>query len=309
MKRKSLGFFVPVAILSTVQIPVLADEAELREAEKEYRMYQKQFAGQPKHLASQLLYLAGKYQENGEREKAEAAFHEVIRMEKSIPNNEAEVASTTEHWATVLSTPRSVYSFPNGTSDAAQEAYMKEDRRLHKEVDLPRAELYRSEARQLSARVPLTHPQHFSNSVQEIRRYRSEGNKRQADALEAKVLAEIRAAKRGPNPEISLLARTLDQLGDARAGSYEPRGVTEYGGGGGTSAEQLKLEALQVWDMLPASDLSRIAAHRAMIQWYQKRGNTQKVNEQTTVLAQIMGTTDRNKLFPPRRPCYGCGRG
>jgi hypothetical protein len=75
------------------------------------------------------------------------------------------------------------------------------------------------------------------------------------------------------------------------------------------SAEKLKLKALTFWDKLPNSNPQKIRANRAMVEWYQMFGDAQKAALQTKQLAKIMGTTDQNTLFPPRRPCPGCGMG
>ena len=75
-------------------------------------------------------------------------------------------------------------------------------------------------------------------------------------------------------------------------------------------AEKYKQRAAQLADRLPDKDSNRIAQHTGLVYWYTLFGKSEKAQEHTKILEELLGTTDRAKLFPPRQPCPGmCGLG
>ena len=75
-------------------------------------------------------------------------------------------------------------------------------------------------------------------------------------------------------------------------------------------AEKYKQRAAQLADRLPDKDSNRIAQHTGLVYWYTLFGKSEKAQEHTKILEELLGTADRAKLFPPRQPCPGmCGLG
>jgi len=74
-------------------------------------------------------------------------------------------------------------------------------------------------------------------------------------------------------------------------------------------AEGLRLQALALYDRLPANNSVRLDAHRNIVFWYRHYGHDTAAKAQTDILAKLIGSNEPEKLFPAPPPCPACGMG
>ena len=159
-----------------------------------------------------------------------------------------------------------------------------------------------TEAKKLSQKLPITDRLRFTAQSNLISYTRWHINPGLAHKEEQELLAFARTKlKETKSPEeVYVLAGQIGALGVQNA-SGDNRNVPY--------AIKLNEEYLSQIDRLPKTDPRRIRAHRQAIKWYRRIGREDFAQHQTKQLAQLLGTNDLNKLFPPKRRCLGCGMG
>ncbi|MGD9682107.1 MAG: hypothetical protein AB7W16_13055 [Candidatus Obscuribacterales bacterium] len=300
MKKKTA--VILISMISTLIPPsVMAQDDAVRRAEAELRTFEQKFGKDNKDYYRRLLVLAAVYQENSMRDEADRTFHRALDAADGL--GASKIAEVMNYWAGVLRRPRRHYSFPRGTAPADQQKFILADRREH-EKDLVLAERILEDSRNLSTGLPKDDPNKFEASLSLVRRYRSEGKLREADALQREVRNQILDdATRTRDPaSLMRLSRIVDRL----AGEY---GSDLKDTNAINTACSLKFDALSVVDRLPANSAQRITAHRSAVAWFRSVGRDSFANSETRVLSKLLNTTNQNVLFPPHRPCLACGRG
>jgi tetratricopeptide (TPR) repeat protein len=281
MKAKAIrSWILSLLWLGTLAPSSQADEAEVRRAENDVREYERRMG---RTDSAQLLYLAQVYQENGMRQKAAQTFDRVMAVTAKNARP-GEVSDLMVTWATTLMTP-------------PREA----DKREH-QSDVRKAMELLQQAKSMADRLPATNRSRYTARIILINHYRTQGQPNEAEAEESAMLKIMRETTKAITAagDIATISNAFQQLAESHI-AYNPKHTSP--------AEALRLEALALWDKLPANDAGRIRAHRDMYKWYQRFGNHAGQARETQQLSRMLNTTDRKVLFPEPPPCPACGMG
>jgi hypothetical protein len=274
-------------------------QAQVKEAE----VNQKE---DPQYYAHTLLTLAIEYYKAGEIEKSEETFRKSIEPAKA---GESLVATNyPDHlmmYASLLSEGREGMVLP------------KED---FKRVDAALIEALKV----MEARPdPGNRKGNYASAV-EI--FDKTGNTEQRDKYKKLLLnfcQKVEGDSKASKEDVSLAVVTLNKLAeiefpcgpirslpthvvnlDPDPNATSKLTVTRF-----KRAEGLKLRAVKLGDRLPKDNVQRIDLHREMVYWYMLFGQTKKADDQKEVLSGLLGAKNSDVMFPPRKPCLGCGRG
>ena len=280
--------------------------------------------GQIKEISyvDQLLGLADAYRADGRRAEAQATFRKAIAIGSKLPY--FDIPHAMLMWATALTQEPQ-------TKAKMSEPELKDFARLKAayEKDLPNAEKILNEGLELVRKLPPQSDSRLNYMIGSIRFYKATNKKAQMQTKIGELDLQIQALERDqklPVAEIPRLAEKIKSASQLFAqvpqNSYAtamvpatvvPDSQAETPGRIKQSdfnlAEKYQLNAIALYDRLPEKDLQRIDAHRNLAQWYSFLNQTPKAMAQTQILSKLLHTTDRNILFPPKDPCYGCGRG
>lgn len=271
-----------------------ADQRDVQKAEEQLKAFEKRSGVNHEHYGAELYRMATVYQRNGDRKKADTIFRRVMELERKRGYNY--LVGTMNSWAIDFLIPQFNDGLPRGSSREETERFLVREKEAHKQ-DQKRAIEVLKEAKGYALRVAINDRNRYAPSLSLI----SYLDKAGAEAEEKALLTQIRkdSASAGTAEARRNLAMTLDTLADRhriKPGELE-------------TAIRLKEEALVQWNKLPSKDAFRLRALRQSVSWFQLVKREDLAQKQTKVLSALLGTTDRDKLFPPIRECLACGRG
>lgn len=293
MDKRLIACALTLASLSAVP-NANADQKAVQQAEERLKAFEKRSGTDHAHYGAELYSMASVYQRNGERKKADAMFRRVMELERKRGYNY--LVGTMNSWAVNYLIPQFNDNLPYGSSREETEKLILQERKAH-EQDLKRAIEVLKEAKGYASHVSINYRNRYAPSLSLITYLDKAG----AEAEEKALLSQIRkdSSVAGTVEARRNLAMTLDTLVDrhrVKPGELE-------------TAIRLKEEALAQWNKLPNKDPYRIRAVRQSVTWFQLVKREDLAKKQTAVLSALLGTTDKDKLFPPVRQCLACGRG
>lgn len=271
-----------------------ADQKAVQQAEEQLKAFEKRSGPNHAHYGAELYSMATVYQRNGERKKADAMFRRVMELERKRGYNY--LVGTMNSWATDFLIPQFNDSLPRGSSREETEQFMLREKEAHKQ-DLKRAIEVLKEAKGYASQVAINDRNRYAPSLSLITYLDKAGGEAEEKALLNQIHKDSTAA--GTAEARRNLAMTLDTLADRHR--VKPGELQ--------TAIRLKEEALVQWNKLPKKDAFRLRALRQSVSWFQLVKREDLAEKQTRVLSALLGTTDRDKLFPPIRECLACGRG
>ncbi len=328
MKKKSKSLLSSLLVLGLTAgtNAARADEAEVKRAENDLKSYARDKDPNARY-AGHLYYLAGVYRENGMRQKSDETFNKFLQIWRRKPQAESE-AKLMLGWANQLTAGRSVFSYPNGTSQEVMDKDQARDEIEHKQ-DLVKAAKIADDALVMASKLPPTSEEKIDVLFNAASVYESTNCPQKRQQVISVLDRTFRTMEQGnsasPN-RIKLVANSLIQLSDmycpmtswrqtmvqspvkllpdSMPRSHEGTRISDF-----KIAEAYRLRAMAQYDKLPACEFERINAQRSLVAWYRLYGQTQKYNAQLKKLGTLLGTNDQKKLFPEPAYCPGCGRG
>lgn len=271
----------------------------------------------------QLMQLANAYKANGQRKEANETYRKAIEIGSTIKN--FDVPGTMMNWATSLTYRPQIARF---MTPAESQNYAGLESAYR--ADLQNAEEVVAEGLKLVSKLPINSAQRLSFMVSAIGFYKSLGKQREMNIVLRSFDALVDALESTPklsNEEAARVAKNLIAVSQflcespsnidftAMATKEVVKDSEPFLSPSSTrlskfkAGEKYELRAITFYDKLPESDQRRIAAHRRLAKWYAFFKQTDQEKAQTQILSKLLHSTDKNVLFPPKDPCYGCGRG
>lgn len=328
MKKKSKSLLSSLLVLGLTAgtNAARADEADVKRAENDLKSYAHDKDPNIRY-AGHLYYLAGVYRENGMRQKSDETFNKFLQLWRKKPQSESE-ASLMLGWANQLTAGRSVFSYPNGTSQEVMDKDQARDEIEHKQ-DLVKAARIADDALAMASKSPLTSEEKINVLFSAASVFESTNSPQKRQHVISELDRTFRTMEQGSSVSsnrIKLVANSLIQLSDMYCPmtswrhtmmqapvtllpdtvprSHEGTRISDF-----KIAEAYRLRAMAQYDKLPACEFERINAQRSLVAWYRLYSQTQKYNAQLKKLGTLLGTNDQKKLFPEPDYCPACGMG
>lgn len=312
MKLKSTPVLSSLIIcgIAAGNSPAFCNQADVESAEASVKTFEARVGTSNPSYTGQLMYLAGIYQANGMREKADTTFAKAIDSCKTRTDGYLQVPHLMLNWAMALASPL------KGEQKAS-------------DADLLKAEKILQDGLALANALPTSAKERSSFLLGSVNFYRVIDNKAKEQARLKAADEYLLALEKNPklgNSEITQVAYDLVQMSNLYCQAPQPHIMKMLPPVNVVSddspnkpntvklkdfktAEAYQLRAIAQYDRLPETVPWRVEAHRSLIIWYRHFGQAKQEELQTQELCKLMHTTDRSLLFPQHRPCPGCGMG